>query len=358
MDVGRHSTPVEGVAIANGHAPELVPFTISPQLQVRQGGPVSLWPQPDKTEWWQHAMSAARRVVAHRGWLAAIPVVLVNAVAFYGQLAFLRTHLAAPAGVQALVAVALESIAVYLAWQAHLAQLADDSAMRLRLAAYGMAALIGAMNFSHYAAPHWQPTFAAIAFALCSAISPWLWSIHSRRESRDALKARGLIEPHAVRLGVTRWAWHPLRSPVVMWHATWAGENDPAKAIALRDAHVARSAAESDPVAIPVATPAPALVATQQVPAGAPAEDSRADPAPPPVASAATASRSTSAKRRAAPAVATDDDLVKLVLPLFAGTGEVTKYAVIKAVKEKSGKTLGNERARRILELAQARSES
>ena len=37
-------------------------------------------------------------------------------------------HLPAPAGVQALVAVALESIAVYLAWQAHLAQLADDSA--------------------------------------------------------------------------------------------------------------------------------------------------------------------------------------------------------------------------------------
>ena len=86
-------------------------------------------------------------MTAHRGWLAAIPVILVNAVAFYGQLAFLRGHLAAPSAVQALVAVALESIAVYLAWQAHLAQLADDSALRLRLAAYGMAALIGAMNY-------------------------------------------------------------------------------------------------------------------------------------------------------------------------------------------------------------------
>jgi hypothetical protein len=225
------SPPIEGRPL-NGHAPvsELVPFAIPAAMQERPRGPVAAWPQPGR---WRHVTSAVRVVSAHRGWLAAIPVILVNAVAFYGQLAFLRGHLAAPAAVQALTAVALESIAVYLAWQAHLAQLADDSAMRLRLAAYGMAALIAAMNFSHYAAAHWRPTFAALAFALCSAISPWLWSIHSRRESRDALKARGLIEPHAVRLGVTRWMWHPLRSPQVMFYATWAGENDPARAIAM-----------------------------------------------------------------------------------------------------------------------------
>ncbi|HEV2374586.1 MAG TPA: hypothetical protein VGS19_20790, partial [Streptosporangiaceae bacterium] len=101
--MGRHSPPIDGV-VANGHAPALVPFAISPQLQVRQGGPMAPWPQPDK---WQRAMSAVRQVAAHRGWLAAIPVVLVNAVAFYGQLAFLHNHLAAPSGVQALVAVAL-----------------------------------------------------------------------------------------------------------------------------------------------------------------------------------------------------------------------------------------------------------
>jgi len=243
--MGTHSKPVDGIPVANGHAPTLVPFAISPELQVRQGGAVSPWPQPAKPDRWRHVTSATHAMAAHRGWLAAIPVILVNSVAFYGQLAFLRGHLAAPSAVQALVAVALESIAVYLAWQAHLAQLADDSAMRLRLAAYGMAALIGAMNYSHYAAPHWRPTFAAIAFALCSAISPWLWSIHSRRESRDALKAKGLIEPHAVRLGVTRWVWHPLRSPRVMWHATWAGENDPAKAIALTEASAAAKVAAS-----------------------------------------------------------------------------------------------------------------
>ena len=76
--------------------------------------------------------------------------------------------------------------------------------------------------------------------------------VHSRRESRDALKARGLIEPHAVRLGVTRWLWHPWRSPQVMWHATWAGENDPVKAIALTESAVRDAGTETTASASPV----------------------------------------------------------------------------------------------------------
>jgi len=178
------------------------------------------------------AHRAAAAIATHRAWLAAVPIVLVNAVAFTGQLAFLRAHLPIGLAGQVLVAVALESVAVYLAYHAHVAQLADDSAMRLRLAAYGWAAGIAVMNYSHWAA-HWRPTFAALAFAICSAASPWLWSVHSRRASRDTLKARGLIEPHAVRLGGTRWAWHPIKSTRVMSAATWTGENDPAAAIAL-----------------------------------------------------------------------------------------------------------------------------
>jgi hypothetical protein len=227
-DMGKHSPPVDGVPVmANGHA--LAPFTITPALQPRPAGPVSPWPQPRKTERLRHAAAAA---FAHRAWLAAIPVVLVNAVAFGAQLGFWRAHLRVPFEA-VLVALALESIAIYLAWQAHVAQLADDSALRLRLAAYGMALLIGTLNYSHFTDPGWRPTVAAVTFGMMSAISPWLWSVHSRRVSRDALKARGLIEPHAVRLGGTRWAWHPLRCVRVMSRATWAGENDPAKAIAL-----------------------------------------------------------------------------------------------------------------------------
>lgn len=211
-------------------APAMVPFTVPP---VQQRGPASDWPEhaggpavPVRARRW-------RQVTRHRGWLAAVPVALVNSVAFAGQLAFLRTHLHWPLAGQMLVAVTLESVAVYLAWQAHLALAADDSAMRLRLAAYGFAAVIGVMNYTHYMARNWRPTFAAVTFGLMSVSSPWLWSVHSRRASRDALKARGLIEPHAVRLGATRWLWHPWRSARVMWHATWQGENDPAAAIAL-----------------------------------------------------------------------------------------------------------------------------
>jgi DNA-binding transcriptional regulator YiaG len=162
---------------------------------------------------------------------AAVPVALVNAVAFAGQLAFLRTHLHWPLGGQILVALALESIAVYLGYHAHVAQLANDSALRLRLAAYTFAAVIGAMNYDHYAGPGWRPTFAAVAFGLMSVSSPWLWAVHSRRASRDALMARGLVEPHALRLGMTRWAWHPLRSAQVMFDATWAGITDPREAV-------------------------------------------------------------------------------------------------------------------------------
>jgi hypothetical protein len=168
--------------------------------------------------------------------VAAVPVALVNAVAFSGQLAFLRAHLPWPLVGQVVMGVALESIAVYLAWHAHVAQMADDSSLRLRLAAYAFALVIASMNYSHYAGPGWRPTFAAVAVGLSSAISPWLWGIHSRRVSRDALKAAGLIEGHALRLGSTRWTWHPVRSARVMWHATWEGITDPAAALAAADA--------------------------------------------------------------------------------------------------------------------------
>lgn len=221
---------------ANGHAR---PVTLAP-LPLPEHGPVSGWPQNDPGQprtvldkAGQHAAAARHAVTSHRGWLAAVPIVLVNAVAFCGQLAFLRVHLPWPAAGQVLVAVTLESVAVYLAWQAHLALTAGDSALRLRLAAYGFALVIGIMNYSHWMAAGWRPTFAAVTFGLMSVSSPWLWSVHSRRVSRDALLATGDLEKHAVRLGMTRWLWHPVRSVRVMSRATWEGENNPKAAIAL-----------------------------------------------------------------------------------------------------------------------------
>jgi hypothetical protein len=165
------------------------------------------------------------------GYLAVVPLILVNFVAVSGQLAFLRDHLSWGLPGDIVFAAALESIAVYLAYHAHIALIGNDSALRLRLASYGFGLAIGAMNYSHYAGPAWRPTFQAVAVGLMSASSPWLWGIHSRRQSRAALLAAGLIEPHALRLGVTRWLWHPARSVRVMWFATWAGIQSPAEAI-------------------------------------------------------------------------------------------------------------------------------
>jgi hypothetical protein len=186
------------------------------------------------------SMSRARlaRTVA-----AAIPLLLVNIVAFSGQYAYLQDHLHWALAGQITVALALESVAIFLALHAHVAALANDSALRLRLAAYAFAAVIGAMNYSHFALPNWRPTFAAIAVGLMSASSPWLWAVHSRRASRDALMARGLIEPHALRLGATRWLWHPVRSARVMWYATWTGIQSPAEAIAAAEPQHADSRA-------------------------------------------------------------------------------------------------------------------
>src|SRR4249919_59369 len=68
---------------ANGHAK---PVTLPP-LSLPERGHVSGWPQQDDPGRWRRA------VTARRGLLAAVPIVLVNAVAFCGQLAFLRVHL-------------------------------------------------------------------------------------------------------------------------------------------------------------------------------------------------------------------------------------------------------------------------
>lgn len=180
---------------------------------------------PESSQW----RAAVRRSAP--AFAAAVPVALVNATAFIGQFAWVQAHVPWILPEQVMFAVAIESVAVYLAWSAHKAQLANDSAGRLKLGAYLFALIIGAMNYSHYAVG-WKPNALAVALGLMSALSPWLWGVHSRRVSRDALKARGLVEEHAVRLGATRVLWHPLRATVVMSRSAWTGENDPKRAIA------------------------------------------------------------------------------------------------------------------------------
>jgi hypothetical protein len=165
----------------------------------------------------------------HSKIVAAVPLIGVNAIAIYGQYGYLHDHLAWPSISIWGFAVTIESIAVYLAYMAHKSLIALDTSMRLRLGAYLFGILAGLMNFSHYS-PGFHPTVAGIGTGLLSASSPWLWGVYSRRQSRDILADKGLIEPGAVRLG-NRWLVHPIWCVPVYRYAVWNGIRNPTDAI-------------------------------------------------------------------------------------------------------------------------------
>jgi hypothetical protein len=163
---------------------------------------------------------------------AILPLLLVNIIAVSGQADFWIHHLPGFPVIAGIgFAAALESIAIFLAVYAHLAAVSDDASLRLRLASYGMGVIIGLLNASHFVI-HGRITAAAVGMGLLSASSPVLWGIFSRRQSRDKLRAAGLIESHALRLGTVRWLFHPARSFEVFRLAAWDGINVPADAIA------------------------------------------------------------------------------------------------------------------------------
>lgn len=174
---------------------------------------------------WSKHISAARTPV-----ITAVPIILVNIVAVLGQFGYLRDHLHWPVIGVAIFAAAIESVALYLAYMAHKALLSMDSSMRLRLGAISFGLLAGFMNASHYTR-HGHVTFVSVATGIMSASSPFLWGIYSRRQSRDALMERGLIEPGAVRLGSVRWLMYPVKSFQVFRLAAWNGVREPAQAI-------------------------------------------------------------------------------------------------------------------------------
>jgi hypothetical protein len=203
--------------------------------------------------------------ISRRAFVTAVPLILVNIVAISGQYAFLREHLPWPAIGAIIFAAALETVAIYLAYMAHVALLANDSAMRLRLSSYAFGLIAGAMNYSHYA-PDGKPTFVAVATGIMSASSPWLWAVYSRRQSRDALAAAGLIETHAVRLGITRWLWHPRKAYNVFSLAAWSGEQNPQTAISDYENAEPDTAPETvpEPAQLPEPETVPALPAATQ----------------------------------------------------------------------------------------------
>ncbi|HET8643104.1 MAG TPA: hypothetical protein VFM37_14305, partial [Pseudonocardiaceae bacterium] len=190
---------------------------------------------------------AARRVVCGR--LLArvrllVPLLVVNAAAVYGQLAYAFGEIApgwwawpARLALAVLFAAAVESIAVYVGWHAHDALLAKATvtAARLRRASYLIAAAVAGINYAHFAGPGLVPNAAAVAFGLLSLLSPWLWGLHTRRVQHVQLQDSGIIDGTGAVFSAERYRAFPVRTWAARrWSidhnvtdptAAWAGYN-------------------------------------------------------------------------------------------------------------------------------------
>jgi hypothetical protein len=194
-----------------------------------------------------------------------VPLLLVNTVAAYGQVMWAHEHLTPGSRfwyVAVGFALAVESIGVYLAAEAHRALLAGDASLRLRLGSYGVGLLAGLLNYAHFAPRLVAPNAPAIVFGVLSTLSPVLWAIRSRSMSRDRLRALELIDGRAVKFTAIQWVLFPRLSAKAFRAAVWAGETNPAKARGLTAAPtstVTVAAAAPKPVSPrpPVAAPRP-----------------------------------------------------------------------------------------------------
>ena len=126
------------------------------------------------------------------------PLILINAGAAYAQALFAyedvapdHWNVASKVAFAIAFSAALESISIYVQWHAHDALMlkAYATAARLRRAAWTIAAVVGAINYSHFAGAALAPTAAAISFGLLSLLSPWLWGLHTRRAQHVQLLA-------------------------------------------------------------------------------------------------------------------------------------------------------------------------
>lgn len=213
------------------------------------------------------------RTAGLTAWIARVvpvlPLLIVTGFAVYGQTLFgvdayspVTWPLEQRIGVAVGVAIGIESVGNYVQWHAHDALLmrATSTAARLRRASYLIAMGIAAINYSHFAGPHWSPTPAAIVFAAFSASSPWLWGLHTRRAQRVQLTREGQIDASGATFSAERWRAFPFRTwsarrwsidhsitdPRAAWEsyrAARANNPRPRRLAALMDALVGRFAA-------------------------------------------------------------------------------------------------------------------
>lgn len=170
--------------------------------------------------------------------MLAVPLLLVNSAGIFGQAAWSYDHvfstlLGLVAGwvCSFLLAAAIESVGIYLAWEAHTALLEGDASGGLRLGSYAMGLLAGGLNYAHFAPALNQPTTAAVVFGVLSSISPVLWAIRSRRLHAKELRANGLIESRAVKFSRLRWLLYFRPTFRVFRYSVWHSIVDPVDAV-------------------------------------------------------------------------------------------------------------------------------
>lgn len=161
----------------------------------------------------------------------AVPLILVNSGAGYGQAGWFYEYIFHNWFIAGILAATIESIGVYLAAEAHGALMAGDASIRLRVGSYLIGALVGLLNYAHFASVGYRPNPVALTFGLLSSISPWLWAIRSRSLNRDRLRELGQIDPRAVRFSLLRWALYPARTFRAFRVAVWCGIVQPLEAI-------------------------------------------------------------------------------------------------------------------------------
>jgi hypothetical protein len=170
-----------------------------------------------------------------------VPLILVNIAGLVGQsiwtyqqLAkhFMTDHHELAAVAAVLMGLAMESIAVYLAVQAHAAMMADQASGGLRMGSYAVGAVMAVINFNHFASAPVDSVALGVMFGIASLTSPWLWAVDSKAAHRAQLAARGVVDPRGVKLSTVRKLWHPILSLKVVRWAAWAGEVHPERAVA------------------------------------------------------------------------------------------------------------------------------
>lgn len=298
---------------------------------------VEAWIRQPKSQPGGRVPAARAKVDWHRLTRSAVlvvPIVLVNGFAAYGQAMWAHANLAGGWPVAILFAGALESIALYLAAEAHAAMLSGDAALMRRAASYAAASLVGVLNWLHWAdVPGRQAEILGWVFAGFSVVSPWLWSIRSRSMRRDALREAGLIDPRAVRFAPIRWLLFPVRTFRAFRAAVGEGVVDPQEAWALAPAKTPAAPAPVEPVGVPVTvevTPVsqpPAAAAAALIAVPGPVVPPKA-PARPARQTRTTTTTTTSGGLRAA----TDEEVLAVTREVLAEKPSAGRVIVTRAL--------------------------